>query len=439
MKNMSKTAKFFVICAVVFTLGLVLTIGGCAAGGITGIQEAVDGRITNNGPAETDMIESDYEFSSVEVSGDADFVLVGSKYYDGILDDKDITGAEAKTGKVIAVYEKGKAAPEIKTEDGKLIINADTDNEVHFSELFEPTVIIFCDDKELESVSVKSSACDLEMRGVSFRTANIEMNAGDVELKDIISGGLRIVSDAGDTEISGVLRGITDVDSDAGSIEINVFTGIRGYTMELHADAGDIKVGEDEIDGNDFKQQGGTDSGNNILDPTSLDFVLKAFGIEDYTFDSNVLALHTIVGNEGSNSPPMATEFDGPGLHPIVQQNIGALEEFFPEAAKEQAGLIDSIVNGYMGDSCKLYMANIWDTDNNAVAYIVADIGKDTLTVVDVVMDGCEKSVASGDPRALVYYCGKINRRPTEVHIPVNASANGMRCENIPNNEMTKK
>ena len=259
MKDMSKTAKFFVICAVVFTLGLVLTIGGCAAGGITGIQEAVDGRITNNGPAETEMTEGDYEFSSVEVSGDADFVLVGSKYYDGILDDKDITGAEAKTGKVIAVYEKGKAAPEIKTEDGKLIINADTDNEVHFNELFEPTVIIFCDDKELESVSVKSSACDLEMRGVSFRTANIEMNAGDVELKDIISGGLRIVSDAGDTEISGVLRGITDVDSDAGSIEINVFTGIRGYTMELHADAGDIKVGEDEIDGNDFKQQGGVD------------------------------------------------------------------------------------------------------------------------------------------------------------------------------------
>ena len=200
-----------------------------------------------------------------------------------------------------------------------------------------------------------------------------------------------------------------------------------------------VESSSDVVMSSSGKQQGGNDSGNNILDPTSLDFVLKAFGIEDYTFDSNVLALHTIVGNEGSNSPPMATEFDGPGLHPIVQQNIGALEEFFPEAAKEQAGLIDSIVNGYMGDSCKLYMANIWDTDNNAVAYIVADIGKDTLTVVDVVMDGCEKSVASGDPRALVYYCGKINRRPTEVHIPVNASANGMRCENIPNNEMTKK
>ncbi len=177
-----------------------------------------------------------------------------------------------------------------------------------------------------------------------------------------------------------------------------------------------VESSSDVVMSSSGKQQGGNDSGgNNILDPTSLDFVLKAFGIEDYTFDSNVLALHTIVGNEGSNSPPMATEFDGPGLHPIVQQNIGALEEFFPEAAKEQAGLIDSIVNGYMGDSCKLYMANIWDTDNNAVAYIVADIGKDTLTVVDVVMDGCEKSVASGDPRALVYYCGKINRRPTEV------------------------
>lgn len=259
MKNMSKTAKFFVICAVVFTLGLVLTIGGCAAGGIAGIQEAVDGRLPDNGPAETEMTEGDYEFSSIEASGDADFVFVGSKYYSRILDDKDITGSEAKTGKVITVYEKGHAAPEIKTEDGKLIINADVDNEVHFSELFEPTVIVFCDDKELESVSVKSSACDLEMKGVSFRNANIEMNAGDVELTDIISGGLRVVTDAGDTNIAGVLRGITDVDSDAGSIEINVFTGIRGYTMELHADAGDIKVGADEIDGNDFKQEGGAD------------------------------------------------------------------------------------------------------------------------------------------------------------------------------------
>ena len=259
MKNMSNTAKFFVICAVVFTLGLVLTIGGCAAGGAAGIQDVLDGRIPDNVPAETEMIEGDYEFSSIEASGDADFVFVGSKYYNGILADKDIGGAEAKTGKVIAVYEKGKAAPEIKTEDGKLIIDADTDNEVHFSELFEPTVIVFCGDREPESVSVRSAACDLEMKGVSFRTANIEMSAGDVELSDIISGGLNIAADAGDTEISGVLRGITDVDSDAGSVEIDVFTGIRGYTLDLHADAGDIKVGEEEIDGTEFRQEGGAD------------------------------------------------------------------------------------------------------------------------------------------------------------------------------------
>ena len=56
-----------------------------------------------------------------------------------------------------------------------------------------------------------------------------------------------------------MLKGVTDVHADAGSVEIEAFTGIRGYTMELHADAGDIQVGEDEIDGNDFKQQGGSD------------------------------------------------------------------------------------------------------------------------------------------------------------------------------------
>ena len=259
MKNMSKTAKFFVTCAVVFTLGLVLTIGGCAAGGAAGIRDIVDGRLPDNGPAETGMIEGDYEFSSIEARGDADIVIVSSKYYSGILDDKDIGGVEPLDGKVVVVYDKSRTAPSVKTEEGRLIIDAEPDNEVHFSNVFEPTVIVFCGSRELESVSVNSGACDLEMKGVSFRTADIDMNAGDVGLRDITSGGLRIEADAGDVEVAGVLKGVTDVHADAGSVEIEAFTGIRGYTMELHADAGDIQVGEDEIDGNDFKQQGGSD------------------------------------------------------------------------------------------------------------------------------------------------------------------------------------
>ena len=264
MKNMSKTAKFFLTCAAAFTLGLVLTIGGCAAGGMKGIEKAVDGSGWNisTDPASAVTVENDYEFSSIEATGEADLVIAGSRYYDEALDELEARGIEAKAGKVVVVYDSSREEPEVRTEGTKLVIDAGKgDNTVHFSdEFFGPKVIVFCGDKELESVSVSSSACDLDIMGVSFKTADIGMNTGDVDLKDITSSGLKVEADAGDIEIAGVLKGGTEVKSDAGSIEIDVFNDISSYTMDLHTDAGEIKLGEDEIDGTSYTQKGGKDS-----------------------------------------------------------------------------------------------------------------------------------------------------------------------------------
>lgn len=264
MKNMSKIAKFFLICAVVFTLGLVLTVGGCAAGGPAGIEKAVDGNewSINTDPVETEVIEKDYEFSSIEATGEADFVIVGSKYYQDALGDADISGIDAKAGKVVVIYDKSKDAPEVKTDGSRLVVDAGkADNRIYLSdEYFGPTVIVFCDDKELDSIKVSSSSCDLDIKGVSFKTADLGMNAGDVDLKDVTSGGLKVISDAGDIDIAGVLKGSTDVKTDAGSIEIDVFNGLTAYTMDLHADAGELRVGDEEIDGGDYTQKGGDDS-----------------------------------------------------------------------------------------------------------------------------------------------------------------------------------
>ena len=41
---------------------------------------------------------------------------------------------------------------------------------------------------------------------------------------------------------------------------IDVFNGTAAYTMDLHTDAGEIRVGDDEIDGGDYTQKGGDDS-----------------------------------------------------------------------------------------------------------------------------------------------------------------------------------
>ena len=264
MKNMSRTAKFFLICAVIFTLGLVLTVGGCAAGGIAGIEKAVDGNewSVNTDPVDVGTIEDDFEFSSIEATGDADFVIVGSKYYEDALDDADIEDIEAKAGKVVVIYDKSKKAPEVRTDGDRLVIEAGKgDNNIYFSEeYFGPKVIVFCDDKELESISVSSSACDLDIKGVSFKKADLGMNAGDVDLKDIISGGLKVGSDAGEIDIAGVLKGSTEVKTDAGSINIDVFNGITSYTMDLHTDAGELSIGDEEVDGGDYSQKGGDDS-----------------------------------------------------------------------------------------------------------------------------------------------------------------------------------
>lgn len=263
MKNMSNIGKFFVICAIIFTFGLVLTVGGCAAGGTAGIEKAVDGRewSVNTDPVETDTIEDDYEFSSIEATGEADLVFIGSKYYKEVLDDEELSGIEPKAGKVVVVYDKSKNAPEVKTEGKTLIIDAGKDNHVYLSDRFNgPTVIVFCSDEELESIKVSSAACDLDIKGVSFRSADLGLNAGDVDLKDIISSGLKVAADAGDIEIAGVLKGVTDVRAEAGSVDIDVFNGIASYTMDVRAEAGDINIGEEEIDGTSYTQKGGEDT-----------------------------------------------------------------------------------------------------------------------------------------------------------------------------------
>ena len=263
MKNMSKTGKFFVICAVLFALGLVLTIGGCAAGGAAGIQKAVDGGewSVNTDPVDTAIIENDYEFSSIEATGEADFIFVGSRYYSDAVRDYILTDTDAKAGKVVVIYDRSKQAPEVKTEGDRLVIDAGKGNHVYLSDSFHgPKVIVFCGDEELESVKISSSACDLDMKGISFKTADLGMNAGDVDMKDITSGGLKIIADAGDIEIAGVLKGTTDVRADGGDIDIDVSGDLASYTLDVHAEAGDLKIGKEEIDGGSYTQKGGEDT-----------------------------------------------------------------------------------------------------------------------------------------------------------------------------------
>ena len=259
MKNMTITAKILTICAIVFALGLVMTIGGCAAGGAKGFKEVANG----TDPADIEIMQGDCDFSSIEAKGYADYVIVGPKYYDYALDDEDLLGkdVEAKAGRVVVIYDKTKETPKVTDEGGHLSYETKQASSygVSFSEPYSATVIVFCGDDELDSIKIESDACDAEVRGVSFKTASIDADAGDIDMFDVKSGGIKIVGDAGDVELSGVLKGTTDIDCDAGDIDIETYDALSAYSMDISVDSGDLKVGDEEIDGGSYKKDGGSD------------------------------------------------------------------------------------------------------------------------------------------------------------------------------------
>ena len=113
-----------------------------------------------------------------------------------------------------------------------------------------------------------------------------------------------------------------------------------------------------------------------------------------------------------------ATEFDGPWPHRFVKQNIGALEYFFPDAADEYAGLIDSIKAGQAEDGCWLYMMNVYGNDKS-VGYVLADVSENKVVVLDISAGECPNSAVNKTFRFLFRYCGVIATSPEIEHVEV--------------------
>ena len=250
---MSKSIKFLIACGVIFVLGAAICVAGYAAGGADQLKSGSVNAV------ETSTGFDDYEFDSIEITGYVDVEIAGSRYYSDALEDVDFSGDDAKAGRVVVISDRNKEAPEVSVAGSTLKINGGSDDSgisLPPESLFVPTVIVFCDDKELKSITASSAYYDIEVKGVSFADADIQTNYGDVEIKDVVSGGITIDSDAGNTEVSGVLNGVTDIRSAAGDIEVKVFSGLADYTMELSTEAGEIEVGENDC-GNRYSQKGG--------------------------------------------------------------------------------------------------------------------------------------------------------------------------------------
>ncbi len=268
--DMNRIAKFFIVCAAAFVLGLILVVIGITTGGKDGFHKvAEDHGWVKDGSTKICTVETKGEFDSVEATGPIDVVLVGGDYFNEAVKEYNLIEEEnLGPGTVVIRYGNAYDAPEVTLDSGTLeITGIQDDNEpfvgIDFSdgESAWPVAIVFCDDKELKAVKVSSEYADVEMMGIAFADADIELNDGDVDLANIRSKGLKISSDYGDVEVAGDLRGETEVTLESGDIEIDTLAKLKEYTIKAGSDDGDIKVGKKELEfpfdeGGDYQEEG---------------------------------------------------------------------------------------------------------------------------------------------------------------------------------------
>ena len=204
---MSRLAKFFIICAAVCVLGIVMTFAGYAAGGVDDLQKVADKHEwLNVGPnsTETDVLEVG-EFQSIEAEGSLDIaVLAPASVKDeaapDFVEDMYYEGAE---GTVVVRWGKGNGAPVVTNEDGVLKIKGSTDSidnvEVNLTgDDPSPDVVVFCSDNELESININGKYGDTAIAGVKSKSTKVNADSGDIEIEDVEGGELTAQTQTGD-------------------------------------------------------------------------------------------------------------------------------------------------------------------------------------------------------------------------------------------------
>lgn len=170
----------------------------------------------------------------------------------------------------------------------------------------------------------------------------------------------------------------------------------------------------------------------------SLEYYLAQFGLAGSPDDllagrSTVEKGSTLPGGSDTTEqggPVAVTEFDGPWPHPFVKRNIGALEYFFPDAAREYADLINSIKDGSAGDDCRLYMLNV-EGNSKSVGHMLGKVSEESIEVLNIVANGCEITTEGKMFRFLIRYCGELQKSVKIVPVTVEVDLPGSVCSAI--------
>ena len=281
---MSRLAKFFIICAAVCVLGIVMTFAGYAAGGVDDLQKVADKHEwLNVGPnsTETDILDVG-EFQSIESEGSLDILVIApgeeldEEAVPNFIEDMYYGGT---AGTVAVRWGKGEGAPVVKNEDGVLKIKGDSEDidtvEVNLTgEDPSPDVVVFCSDKELESININGKYGDAAIVLVKSKNIKVTADSGDIEIEDVEGGEITAETKTGDIHADNIVSskmtlkaGTGDIDiskcvgeisaeTTTGDIEFAAALSQNQFEMDLSVNTGEISVNEDAIDQKEFYSKG---------------------------------------------------------------------------------------------------------------------------------------------------------------------------------------
>ena len=284
---MSKLAKFFIVCAAVCVLGIIMTFAGYAAGGMDDLEKVSDKHEwLNVGPnsTETNLVTVG-EFQSIEAEGSMDIAVVAAGKNPAFEEDYptliESFYEDGVAGSVVISWGKGHEMPDVTNDNGVLKIKGSTDDiqnvEVNLSgEDPSPDVVVFCSDKELESITVNGKYGDVSIAGVNVKNTSITVEAGDIELEGltgseftaetetgdvraghITSSTMSIKANTGDINIEGC-NGEISAETTNGDIEFDTKLPQDQFEISVATNAGTISIGEVEIETeNEFSLTGG--------------------------------------------------------------------------------------------------------------------------------------------------------------------------------------
>ena len=269
MRELSKLAKFFIICAAVFFVGLVCAIAGVATGGVQNIEKLADHYDwIQDGPGERGVTAQEVEeYNAIEFTGDADLCIVGKEFYkkaSWLADQDMLEQTELDVigkNKVIVIAGDEVPQPEINVENGVLKIDmGETDYSginLNMSDApYYPQILVCAPVDTLQSLNVSSGTADVHVLGVAWENADIELNTGDIQMEGVKSGGLTAQTDTGDIEIQGEFLRMTTATGKTGDVEIDTALPKSEYAFELDTDTGDISVKEGSQDAVEYENAG---------------------------------------------------------------------------------------------------------------------------------------------------------------------------------------